>query len=107
MSGRYRVLPYAMHTIRNQAKLLARVRRLKGQMEAIERALEGERPCGEVLNLVASVRGAVQGLTVELIEDHIREHVAAPGTGGDLVQEQRARMQGADELIEVVRRYLK
>ncbi|WP_331374644.1 metal/formaldehyde-sensitive transcriptional repressor [Sinorhizobium chiapasense] len=96
-----------MHTIRNQAKLLARVRRLRGQMEAIERALEAERPCGEVLNLVASVRGAVQGLTVELIEDHIREHVAAPGTGDDREQEQRAREQGADELIEVVRRYLK
>lgn len=96
-----------MHTIRDQAKLLARVRRLKGQMEAIERALEAERPCGEILNLVASVRGAVQGLTVELIEDHIREHVVAPATGGDREQEQRAREQGADELIEVVRRYLK
>ena len=64
------------HTIRNQAKLIARVRRLKGQMEAIERALEAQQPCGDILNLVASVRGAVQGLTAELIEDHLREHVA-------------------------------
>ncbi|WEX76115.1 metal/formaldehyde-sensitive transcriptional repressor [Sinorhizobium numidicum] len=90
------------HTIRNQTKLLARVRRLKGQMEAIERALEAEQPCGDILNLVASVRGAVQGLTVELIEDHIREHVAGPG-----VETDRDRQQGAAELIEVVRRYLK
>lgn len=53
-----------MHTTNNAAKLLARVRRLKGQMEAIERALEARSPCGEVLNLVASVRGAVNGLTL-------------------------------------------
>jgi FrmR/RcnR family transcriptional regulator, repressor of frmRAB operon len=90
------------HTIINKAKLIARVRRLKGQMEAIERALEAEEPCGEILNLVASVRGAVHGLTVELIEDHIREHVAGPGAGTD-----RQREEGAAELIEVVRRYLK
>lgn len=88
------------HTIRNQAKLIARVRRLKGQMEAIERALEAQQPCGDILNLVASVRGAVQGLTAELIEDHLREHVAGPSVGAE-------RERGAEELIEVVRRYLK
>ncbi len=90
------------HTTKNKAKLLARVRRLKGQMEAVERALEAEAPCGEVLNLVASVRGAVGGLTLELIEDHIREHVSNPDKDEDA-----ARAQGAAELIEVVRTYLK
>ena len=88
------------HTIQNQAKLLARVRRLKGQMEAIERALEAKSPCGEVLNLVASVRGAIGGLTAELIEEHIREHVMDE-------PDARARAKGATELIEVVRSYLK
>lgn len=90
------------HTSKNQAKLLARVRRLKGQIEAIERSLEAEAPCGEVLNLVASVRGAVTGLTSELIEDHIREHVSNPDKDGNA-----ARAQGAAELIEVVRTYLR
>ncbi len=88
------------HTIRNKAKLLARVRRLKGQMEAVERALDTEASCAEVLNLVASIRGAVSGLTAELIEDHVREHVVEAADG-------RARRRGADELIEVVRSYLK
>ncbi|MDT0576481.1 metal/formaldehyde-sensitive transcriptional repressor [Croceicoccus sp. F390] len=83
-------------------KLLARVRRLKGQLEAVERALESEAPCGEILNLVASVRGAVNGLTVELIEDHIREHVSNPETDSD-----KARGQGAGDLIQVIRTYLK
>jgi DNA-binding FrmR family transcriptional regulator len=71
-------------------------------MEAIERALEARQPCGDILNLVASVRGAVNGLTVELIEEHIRGHVA--GTG---FETERDREQGAAELIEVIRRYLK
>ncbi len=51
------------HTIRNKEKLLARIRRLKGQMEAVERALDDSKPCGEVLQLLASVRGALSGLT--------------------------------------------
>ncbi|MFC0218445.1 DNA-binding FrmR family transcriptional regulator [Pseudochelatococcus lubricantis] len=90
------------HTTKNKTKLLARVRRLKGQIEAIERSLEAEVPCGEILNLVASVRGAVTGLTAELIEDHIREHVSNPDKDEDV-----ARAQGAAELIDVIRTYLK
>lgn len=90
------------HTTKNKDKLLARVRRLKGQIEAVERSLEAEAPCGEVLNLVASIRGAVTGLTGELIEDHIREHVSNPDIDPD-----RDRAQGAAELIDVIRTYLK
>jgi DNA-binding FrmR family transcriptional regulator len=88
------------HLLREKPKLLARVRRLKGQMEAIERALEAEAPCAEVLNLVASVRGAVNGLTAELIEDHLRAHVVDAADTG-------ARRAGAEELIAVVRTYLR
>lgn len=90
------------HTIKHKTRLLARVRRLKGQIEAIERALEAEAPCGEILNLAASVRGALTGLTAELIEDHIREHVVDPQSEAD-----PAKAEGAAELIEIVRMYLK
>ena len=90
------------HLTKQKTKLLARVRRLKGQIEAIERALSAEVPCGEVLNLVASVRGAVTGLTAELIEDHVREHISNPDKDDD-----PARAQGAAELIDVIRTYLK
>lgn len=88
------------HTVREKQNLLARVRRLKGQMEAIERALEAEASCAEILNQVASVRGAVTGLTAELIEDHLREHVLEAA-------DDAARARGASELIDVVRTYLK
>lgn len=88
------------HTVKHKTKLLGRIRRLRGQMEAVERALEAEVPCTEVLNLVASIRGAVNGLTAELIEDHVREHVVS-------APDDETRARAADELINVVRTYLK
>lgn len=90
------------HTIKDKSKLLARVRRIKGQAEAVERALEAETGCSDVLMLVASMRGAVNGLTAELIEDHVRHHVVNPDDEPDA-----DRARGAAELIEVVRTYLK
>ena len=87
-------------SIKEKSKLLARVRRIKGQVEAIERALDRELGCADVLQLLASVRGAVGGLTAELIEDHIKGHVLDAGNDA-------ARRQGAEELIDVVRTYLK
>jgi FrmR/RcnR family transcriptional regulator, repressor of frmRAB operon len=89
------------HTIREKNKLLARVRRIRGQVEAIERALEAELGCADVLQVIASVRGAVTGLMAEVLEDHVRNHVFAPA----LLANERA--EGADDLMEVVRAYLK
>lgn len=88
------------HTICDKEKLIARVRRLKGQIEGIERALDAEKPCGEILRQLASARGAMSGLTAEVMENHLREHVLLPETDAD-------RQQGGKELIEVIRAYLK
>lgn len=88
------------HTTRHKTKLIGRVRRIKGQLEALERALDAETPCAEVLRQLASVRGAVNGLTGELMEDHLREHVLAAATKAD-------RDQGGEELLEVMRAYMK
>ena len=90
------------HTIKNKSKLIGRVRRIKGQIEAVERALEAELGCSDVLMLVASMRGAINGLISEVIEDHIRNHVVDPMTEKNV---ERAR--GADDLIEALRTYLK
>ncbi len=90
------------HTVKNKSKLIARIRRIKGQVEAVERGLEAEIGCADVLMLVASLRGAVAGLSAEVMEDHIRNHVVNPDTDPD-----PERAQGAAELIEVVRTYLK
>jgi DNA-binding FrmR family transcriptional regulator len=90
------------HTVKDKAKLLGRIRRIRGQAEAVERALEAEVGCADVLMLVASMRGAINGLTAELMEDHIRHHVVDPEHDADA-----DRAKGAAELIEVVRTYLK
>ena len=90
------------HTIREKSKLIARVRRIRGQIEAVERALEAETGCADVLQLIASVRGAINGLMAEVMEDHIRLHVVDPASEGD-----PDRARGAEELIDVVRTYLK
>lgn len=88
------------HTIRQKEKLIARVRRIKGQLEGVERALEAEVACAEVLRQLASVRGAMNGLTAEVMEDHLREHVLAAETDAE-------RHQGGEEMIEVIRTYMK
>ncbi|MDH7795100.1 MULTISPECIES: metal/formaldehyde-sensitive transcriptional repressor [unclassified Beijerinckia] len=88
------------HSVRQKDKLIARVRRIRGQIEGIERALQAETACGEVLRQLASVRGAMSGLTTELMEDHLREHVLAAAT-------ETERQQGGEELIEVLRTYMK
>ncbi|RSL18985.1 DNA-binding FrmR family transcriptional regulator [Edaphobacter aggregans] len=88
------------HTTKNKAKTLSRVRRIKGQVEAIERALEGDSECEDILQLVASCRGALNGLMAELIEGHLKFHVLVEGQ--KTLPSQR---EAADELIAVVKRY--
>jgi DNA-binding FrmR family transcriptional regulator len=90
------------HTIREKQKLLARVRRIRGQIEGIERALDEESECDRILHLIAGARGAMAGLMAEVIEDHVREHlVDAEKHPGAL------NAEAADQLLEVVRAYLK
>jgi len=88
------------HTVREKAKLLARVRRMKGQMEAVERALEAEAPCGQILQQLASIRGALSGLTGEVMEDHLREHVLE-------AENEKERAIAVDELAEALRTYIR
>ena len=88
------------HTIREKSKLLNRVRRIRGQVEAIERALEQEIGCADVMQLIAAARGAMGGLMAEVMEDHVRLHVTETPRPFE-------RKQAAEELIDVVRGYLK
>ncbi|QET05052.1 MULTISPECIES: metal/formaldehyde-sensitive transcriptional repressor [Cupriavidus] len=89
------------HTIHDKQKLLNRVRRIRGQIDAIERALEEEKGCMDVLQQITSCRGAMNGLLTVVLEDHIRTHLtdAEPAEDG----EANAR----EQLIEVVRSYFR
>jgi len=88
------------HTTKDKKKMLSRIRRIKGQADAIERALEGDGGCEDVLQLVASCRGALNGLMAELIEGHVRFHVLSPGQ-----KTLPSQVEAAEDLISVVKRY--
>jgi DNA-binding FrmR family transcriptional regulator len=98
LTGAYKL----SHTVREKKKLLNRVRRIRGQVDAIEKALEQEQECFATLQTIAACRGAINGLMAEIVEDHIRFHVIGPDTKPS--SEQAA---AAEELIEVVNTYLK
>ncbi len=90
------------HTVREKGKLLARVRRIRGQVEAVERALEAEAGCEKVMHLLASTRAAMAGLMSEVVEDHVRTHLVDPRTHPGALND-----GAAEELLAVVRTYLK
>jgi len=90
------------HTVREKQKLLARVRRIRGQVEAVERALDAEAGCEKVMHLLASTRAAMSGLMSEVIEDHVRTHLVDPDTHPGALND-----EAAEELLAVVRTYLK
>jgi DNA-binding FrmR family transcriptional regulator len=98
------------HTIRDKQKLISRVRRIRGQIEAIERALTREEDCTRILQTIAASRGAINGLMAEVVEDQIRVHVANPVR---LATARRSRVtdtqhaQETDDLIAVIKTYLK
>ena len=91
-----------MHTLAEKTKLIARVRRIRGQIEAIERALDEDKGCYEVLQTAAAARGALNGLVAEMVEDHVRFHVLDPKQ-----KLPAKRAQAAEELIDVVRAYVR
>ena len=92
------------HTRREQIKLLNRVKRIRGQMDSVERALGAEgaedHDCADILMLLAAVRGGINGLMAEVLEDHIRLH---------LLQDGHAPLtpELGEDLIDLVRAYLK
>ena len=90
------------HTIREQKKLLARVRRIRGQVDSIERALSSEAGCEQVMHLIAGARGAMAGLMAEVVEDHVRSHLVDVDKHPGALNE-----EAAEQLLDVVRTYLK
>jgi DNA-binding FrmR family transcriptional regulator len=91
------------HTLEEKKKLLNRLRRIKGQVSAIEKALEQEAAdCSEILHTISACRGAMDSLMAEVIEGHIRFHIL--GKNGTVTDEQT---RAADDLVSALRAYLK
>jgi DNA-binding FrmR family transcriptional regulator len=90
------------HVAHEKDKLINRTRRIRGQVEAIERALLEEAECAEVLQLVSACRGALNGLMSEVIEGHVRFHIIDPDDNP-----KSARSRAAQELLDVLDTYLR
>ena len=90
------------HLIRDKKKLLNRVRRIRGQLDAIERDLEREQECAPILQTIAACRGAMNGLMAEVLEGHVRFHVVDPDHEPTSLQ-----AKAAQELIDIIRTYLR
>lgn len=86
------------HSPEEKKRVLARVRRVRGQLDALERALEEGADCGPVLQQIAAVRGAVNGLMAGVLESHLRETFAAPTAPPP---------EAVDEVLTLVRSYLR
>jgi len=90
-----------VHTVADKKKLIVRVRRMIGQLEAIEKALEQEQDCSLVLHQIAGCRGAMNGLMSEVLEGHVRSHLLSKNGNKE------KHTQAAEDLIELVKSYLK
>lgn len=91
------------HTVEGRKKLLNRIRRIKGQIEALESVLQKESSddCSAVLQQIASIRGAVGGLMMIVLEGHIREHIGTEKVSPD------QRQADTEQVISVLRSYVK
>ncbi len=89
-----------MHTIKDKAKLLTRVRRIQGQTAALERQLDEVGDCTAVLQQIAAIRGAVNGLMAAIIEGHLTDHVVRE-------PELEQRQQDLEAVLQVIKSYLK
>ena len=89
------------HTIKNKAKLLTRIRRIRGQAEGLEKAVNSVSDCMAILQQIAAIRGAVNGLMTEVLEGHLREHL------GSETATSAERARDMDDVVAVLRSYLK
>jgi len=90
------------HIIRDKKKMLNRVRRIRGQIESVEDAIEREADCSDILHTISACRGAINALMAEVLDGHIRFHVMDPD------QDPRSeKARATQELIDVLRAYLK
>jgi len=89
------------HTLTGRKKLLTRIRRIQGQTAALERAVDQDTDCMAVLQQIAAIRGAVNGLMAEVLEGHVREHLGAPGLSD------KERAKETEAVTAVLRSYLR
>ncbi len=87
-------------TIREKSKIISRVNRLKGQLDAFAEAIDSEEECYQVMQLLSSCRGALNGLMGDVIEQHIREHIVE-------AENKKIATESGEELIDIMKSFWK
>jgi DNA-binding FrmR family transcriptional regulator len=90
------------HTLRERQKLLNRVRRIAGQVGAVEELLHADAECERALHTLAACRGAINSLMAEILEDHIMHHVVDPEAAADSHER-----EAAEQLLDIIKSYLR
>jgi DNA-binding FrmR family transcriptional regulator len=86
------------HLSREKLDLVSRTKKIRGQIDSVERALEKDAPCADVLQRLAAARGAINSLMAELLEDHVRHHMP---------KKTKTSAEAVEDIIEVIKSYLK
>jgi len=86
------------HSSREKLDLVNRTKKVVGQLEGVLRGLHQDEPCAELLQRLSAARGAIHSLMAELMEDHIRNHMP---------RNSKSSEEAADDVIQIVRSYLK
>ncbi|WP_374607931.1 formaldehyde-responsive transcriptional repressor FrmR [Thermomonas sp.] len=92
------------HSPEEKKRAITRLRRIRGQVDGLERAVEAGSECAPVLQQLAALRGAVNGLMAEILDSHLREEFTQVATDPK-IRKQHAR--SIDEVVALVRSYLK
>lgn len=94
------------HSPEEKKRVITRLRRIKGQAEALERAVEAGTECGALLQQLAALRGAATGLMAEVLESHLRETFGAASTDAGSLSLEKAEAE-IDQIMRIIRSYLK
>ncbi len=97
------------HSPEEKKRAITRLRRIRGQAEALERSISEGSECGQLLQQLAALRGAVNGLMADVLEGHLRESFGhADCDGASLNDPAHSRVHEAiDEVASLVRSYLR
>ncbi len=88
------------HSIKDKTKVLVRVNRIKGQLDAFTKGIESDHDCYQVMQLLASCRGALNGLMSDVVEAHIRDHIVE-------AENKKSAADAGEDLVEIMKSFLK
>ena len=98
------------HSTEEKKRAITRLRRIRGQVQALERSIEAGSTCSAVLQQLAALRGAVNGLMADVLEGHLYEtfgHADCDENVGNDTQQHSQMHQAIAETVSIVRSYLK